>query len=113
MFIYGSGRPYTSRGEVSTSKIILFDVTNFNAFRIPDYHRLDLSAKYKTTVGKLKVESGITLFNVYNRENIKSRRFSLRYNLDDAREQITSVTAFPLENTLLGFTPNFFLNVDF
>ena len=113
VFIYGSGRPYTSRGEVSTEKIILFDVTNFNAFRIPDYHRLDLSAKYKTSIGKLKVESGITLFNIYNRENIKSRRFSLRYNLDDAREQITSVTAFPMENTLLGFTPNFFLNVDF
>lgn len=113
VFIYGSGRPYTSRGEVSNRKIILFDVTRFNAFRLPDYHRLDLSAKYKTTLRKVKIELGITLFNIYNRENIKSRRFSLRYNLDTERQQITSVTAFPLEARLLGFTPNFFLNLNF
>jgi len=113
VFIYGSGRPYTSRGEVSNRKIILFDATNFNAFRLPDYHRLDLSVKYRTTIGKVNFESGVTFFNIYDRENVKSRRFSLRFNLNEQRDQITSLTAFPVETTLLGFTPNFFINLNF
>ncbi|MGB3466267.1 MAG: TonB-dependent receptor, partial [Cyclobacteriaceae bacterium] len=113
VFIYGSGRPYTTRGEVSTSKIILFDVTNFNAFRLRDYHRLDLSAKYITNWKKIKLETGVTLFNIYNRENVKSRRFSLRYNLNDERDQIESVTAFPVETSLLGFIPNLFIYLNF
>ena len=114
VFVYGSGRPFTSRGAVNSTEIILFDIENYNRYRLPDYHRLDLSAKYKTNIGKLQVESGITLFNLYGRENVRSRRFALRYVIDpESDNQVNQVTAFPAEVRSLGFTPNFFMNLSF
>lgn len=41
-----------------------------NAFRMPDYHRLDLNATYKFSwIGGLPFEFSINLYNVYNRLN--------------------------------------------
>lgn len=41
-----------------------------NAFRLPDYHRLDLNATYKFPwIGGLPFEFSINLYNVYNRLN--------------------------------------------
>ncbi len=112
VFVFGSGKPFTPRGELSSEKIILFDVSKFNSERLPAYHRLDLSAKYVTKLGRIQIESGLTLFNVYNRNNVKSRRYSLRLNFDENNE-VSSLIAFPVEITLLGFAPNLFLNFKF
>ncbi len=113
VFIYGSGVPYTPPGEISGQNQILFDINQFNSLRIPEYHRLDLSVKYKQRLKRIGLETGITLFNVYDRVNVKSRRYALRFNFDPDTGNIASLTAFPADITLLGFTPNLFLNLNF
>ena len=41
-----------------------------NAARLPSYHRLDISARYRFVVGSLSGEVGGSIVNTYNRKNI-------------------------------------------
>lgn len=84
---YGSGFPFTlTQGffeeidfsdGVSTDYLtqngnigIIYD-ENLNAGRLPDYHRLDLSAKKRFDLSKKsKIEIIASISNVYNRDNI-------------------------------------------
>lgn len=72
-FVYNTGRPITG---VSSNYILQgIVVTNFssrNNFRLPDYHRLDLS--YTFTMNRLKSarwqsDVNISIYNVYGRQN--------------------------------------------
>ena len=101
-WIYTTGKPFTEPlGTYSvmqpngTSKI--YAVTSSeDGVRYPDYHRLDIAAKYKFLLGnKIKSEIGLSIFNVYNRKNIWYKQFSF----DQTGLSETDVT-------LLGFTPN-------
>lgn len=109
-FVYGSGRPYTAPQsiEVDEFQAILYDLNQINAERLPSYHRLDLSANYKMEFKKFGLEAGLTLFNVYDRKNIRSRRFLLTSDFDSERVEATSI-----DLRLLGFTPNLTLNFSF
>lgn len=109
-FVYGSGRPYTAPKSVELEEFeaILYDLNLINSERLPTYHRLDLSANYKMTFKKFGLEAGITLFNVYNRKNIRSRRFLLTSDFNSDRLEAT-----PIDFRLLGFTPNLTLNFSF
>lgn len=72
-FIYNTGRPIT--GVSSNYLLQGIVVTNFSArnnFRLPDYHRLDLS--YTFRLNRLKSarwqgDVNISLYNVYGRKN--------------------------------------------
>lgn len=116
ILIYGSGRPFTpANPEVFGESI--YDLTQINQHRLPDYTRFDISAKYSFPMGKLKCEAGITLFNLLDNVNIKSRRYSRQYFFDeDLVNGFTTgddVRIVALDTRLLGFTPNFFFNVRF
>ncbi len=83
---FGSGFPFTpTQGfypQVDFSNQFTYDYTtananlgyvpgNYNASRLPDYHRLDVSLKWFYDVNtKMKLEVNIGATNVYNRENI-------------------------------------------
>jgi ferric enterobactin receptor len=85
VWMYATGAPYTA--TLGFYSLTFFDnqgngqlymnVSDRNAYRIPDYHRLDLSATWKLRFGK-HIQSSLTvgLFNAYNRENILERTFS-------------------------------------
>jgi ferric enterobactin receptor len=109
-FVYGSGRPYTAPKSIELDEFeaILYDLNLINSQRLPSYHRLDLSANYKMNFKKFGLEAGLTLFNVYNRTNIRSRRFVLTSDFDSER-----LEAIPIDFRLLGFTPNLTLNFSF
>ena len=72
-FVYNTGRPIT--GVSSNYLLQGIVITNFssrNNFRLPDYHRLDLS--YTFTVNRLKSarwqsDVNISIYNVYGRRN--------------------------------------------
>ncbi len=121
VFIYGSGRPYTPNGGIKESgTVILYDVNRINSLRLPDYHRLDLSAKYTFEMGRYTAQTGLTLFNIYNQQNAKSRRYGVRYNFDENAAEADNLAAqeafvqiLELNTQLLGFTPNFFFNLRF
>jgi hypothetical protein len=78
---YGSGRPYTPVLGSYTFEFPNGDndeqlvYGNFNSRRLPAYHRLDLSAHYKLDLKKSKIEFGASIYNAYNRTNIRSIQY--------------------------------------
>lgn len=113
VFVFGTGRPFTPPGEIQDGYAILYDISRINSLRLPDYHRLDLSAKYNWQLGKLNGQVGTTLFNIYNRRNVRSRRYVERYEYDATATLDQSLKIIPVDAYLLGFTPNFFVRVSF
>jgi len=54
---------------VIDNKVVL-EYSNYNAFKMPDYHRLDVSANYKLkSFWNIQSELNFSVFNVYNRAN--------------------------------------------
>lgn len=108
-FIYGSGRPYTEplntiSVTLSTGQVInLPFIPLINNSRLPAYHRFDLNASYSFKTGNdSKFTVGTSLFNLYNRRNIRSRSFVL---LDE--------TVVQRDVEMLGFTPTLSLSYEF
>ena len=68
---YATGRPITlPSGSYKFQQFIVNLITERNGYRMPDYHRLDLSATYRpVSKRKWKSEWNFTIYNVYNRKN--------------------------------------------
>ena len=106
-WVFASGTPYTA--PESQYFIPLLDgqvnsyihVSDKNGYRLPDYHRLDLSLTRKYESDHWDTNVGISLFNVYNRKNVWYRD----YNLDTTPITITNVL-------YLGFTPTIFVQMN-
>jgi len=106
-WVFASGSPYTA--PESQYYIPLLDGENYsyihvsdkNANRLPDYHRLDLSASRRFSWGNWSTEVGLSIFNVYNHKNIWYRD----YNLDTVPIAITDVL-------MLGFTPTLYIQMN-
>ncbi|MEP5613745.1 MAG: TonB-dependent receptor [Cyclobacteriaceae bacterium] len=112
--VYGSGKPYSQPillGDTTRH----YDETKVNNLRLPSYFRIDLAAKYSFSIGKSQCDAGITLFNVFNRANVKFRRFTEQFLFEEQSESITEdqVRLVAIDTRLLGFTPNFFFNIRF
>jgi ferric enterobactin receptor len=109
VWIYGTGKPYTA--PLGAYQVILPDGTTKdfisigqkNAFRLPDYHRLDISAQYNFVLGNMGTATiGLSVFNVYNRKNVWYKQFSV------IEGQLVETNV-----ELLGITPNLFLSFKF
>ena len=81
-WILATGKPYTAATGVSTIAIGGGDRTvgfpDFgpkNAARLPAYHRLDLALNYDWRVGSARGTLGMTVFNVYGRQNVWYKQF--------------------------------------
>ena len=119
-WIYGSGRPFFEP-EINfitntSGDVIDFELINTrkNIVRLPNYHRLDVSAALKFEGEYMKGEIGLSLLNVYNRNNIQSRRLN-RNALEKAVAEGNTLSQENLyrEVSLLDFTPSIFLNLRF
>lgn len=107
-FVYNTGTTYTA--PVGAYELTMLDGTvmdyihvgDKNAFRLPSYNRLDLSATYRFSIGKTLSSLGLSVFNVYGRKNIWYREFDVVDN------EIVVIDV----NTL-GFTPNLFFSIKF
>lgn len=102
---YATGKAYTA--PVSQYSIRLLDneylsyihVSDKNAYRLPDYHRLDVSASRKyESGGNWITELGVSVFNLYNHRNVWYRE----YQLDTNPITVT-------DTLMLGFTPTVFI----
>jgi len=105
-FVFATGKPYTSPvGAYSISlldgeSVDHFAVSDKNAFRLPDYHRLDLSVNYhfdRILGGKGSI--GASIFNAYGRKNIWYKEF-----------EVIEGNILETDVNLLGFTPSLFFN---
>ncbi|WP_299523136.1 TonB-dependent receptor [Winogradskyella sp.] len=94
-----TGRPFTIAEEGNDG--IEFN-DGVNTGQLPVYHRLDLSSTYSFKMSKqnkLRGKVGISVRNLYNRNNLISREYRGNNSLDDPVELI--------ERFSIGITPNF------
>ena len=107
-FVYNTGQTYTA--PVGAYQLTLLDgaVADFihvgekNGYRLPAYHRLDLSVTYRFTLGQTKSSIGLSFFNVYGRDNVWYREFDVEDN-----------EIIIIDVNTLGFTPNVFFSIKF
>ncbi len=71
VFVYGSGTPYTPpSGLYMIGETIVQEYGRHNSARMPDYHRLDISATYDFPKrGRLGHSLNLSIYNVYARNN--------------------------------------------
>lgn len=103
-WFWHSGKPYSTINEAG-------DVISYNAKRLPDYHRLDVSAVYQFQTAKGNhFKIGVSVYNLYNRHSLLSKELERQYaNLSDFSNPRYSGR----EYYTLGIMPNLFLRFSF
>jgi ferric enterobactin receptor len=107
-WIYGSGRPFTPvLGTYSlelvngaTQQLVVYG--NPNSQRLPEYHRLDLSATYTFQWGGFPCQAGISLYNVYDRNNARDTQYFVAG--DSGVNQTYQLESRSVQ--MLGFSPS-------
>ncbi len=107
-FVFATGKAYTA--PINQYQLTLLDgsvnsyihVSEKNSLRLPNYHKLDLSASYTWKTKTTDMTASLSVFNVYNRKNIWYKEF-------DIQENVMNVT----DVTYLGITPNLTFTIRF
>ena len=102
-FLYATGKPYTSIVGGYTVKLLdgsekdFTDPSTTNGNRLPNAHRMDVSATYNFGHGSI----GLSLYNLYGHTNVWYKKYQ---TVTDAttNQKYLSVT----DVNYLGFTPN-------
>jgi ferric enterobactin receptor len=117
--VYGSGKPYPKyivsylRDENDVIKQVDAVLDYSNTSRLPAYFRLDISTSYKILIGKSQqLELGLSIHNVTNYENIKTRRIN-KDRFEEAKFTNKEIPAEYNDVILLGFAPSLFLSYSF
>jgi hypothetical protein len=97
VFTYSTGQPYTAgvaRYAVYTPVGWMGHVLpgNLYNYRLPPYHRMDVSITKKATFLGLEVNWYVQIYNIYNQKNIWFRWFNVQKN----PTEVTDVTLLPL-----------------
>ncbi len=110
-WIYSTGKPYTApmgAYQITSASGVsqtYYAVSDKNNFRLPDYHRLDLSGSYRFNIFGTKDRPNaisISLFNAYNRHNVSAKQF-----------QVVNNTILESNINYLSITPNVSLSFKF
>ena len=108
-WIYATGKPYTSVDGGYTQSLpdgstrTFYIVSDKNANRLADYHRMDIAATYNVKIEKIGSASiSFSIFNLYNRKNEWYKIFNSQSNY------IVETT-----KNFLGITPNITLTYKF
>ena len=102
-WIYATGTPYTAPEGIYEITLLNGDsrqyihVSDKNAYRLPNYSRVDLSVNYNFYIGNARAVLGASVFNLLNHENIWYKEFEQDNETGDLYE--TNIVK-------LGFTPN-------
>lgn len=106
-FAYQTGRPITYPDGIANYEGILYPIyNNRNGQRVPDYHRLDISATYlmkKTKHWEQSLTFGI--YNVYGRHNPYSIFF--QQNADSGLPEATQLSIFAAPIPFITYNFNF------
>ncbi len=102
-FIYATGKPYTSIVGGYTVKLLdgsektFTDPSTTNGNRLPDAHRMDVSATYNFGHGSI----GFSIYNLYGRSNVWFKKYQTVTDPTN-NDKYLSIT----DVNYLGFTPN-------
>ena len=100
---YSSGRSYTSEDYINVTTDFKVDIAQGkkNTLRLPPSHHLDISISKDFNLKYFNINSGLSIYNVYNRKNISHKR----YNPFSSGRIISNVM-------MLGITPTIFLEIN-
>lgn len=110
-WICSTGRPYTAPiggyqiPTASGTVESFYAVSDKNTYRLPTYHRLDLSGSFRFNLFKSKGKPNavsVSLFNAYNRRNVSAKQF-----------QIVDGAILESNINYLSITPNVSLTLKF
>ena len=103
-WIFSSGTVFTdlSNMTISDDETIFISDNDKNTQRLPPIHRLDLSITKSLSMFGRSMDTGLSIFNVYNRQNISHKRV----NPFGSKPSMTNVK-------MLGFSPTIFVKMYF
>ncbi|MGH2623674.1 MAG: hypothetical protein ACRDE7_08415, partial [Sphingobacterium sp.] len=105
-FVYNTGKAVTyPSGKYLVDGKTMFYYTNRNDYRMPNYHRLDLSATYEPKKQDKRFNSSWSfgLYNVYNRKNA----YIIDFRESDNNPNITQAYKIALFGIIPSVTWNF------
>ncbi|HSD63138.1 MAG TPA: TonB-dependent receptor [Ignavibacteriaceae bacterium] len=104
-WVYASGQGFTiPTGQfiftgigIEQTTDINFNYTDRNAYKLPAYHKLDLSASYKFSWAEVQWEAYLNIYNVYNRNNAFAQyvTFEKNNNGEDV-PKLKQISLFPV-----------------
>tara|TARA_Y100000815_G_scaffold258838_1_gene268694 strand:- start:734 stop:2107 length:1374 start_codon:yes stop_codon:yes gene_type:complete len=98
-WVYSSGRVYTDPKEIIIyNHQVLINSGMRNNKRLKPVHHLDVTLSRQWQINSVIIDTGISVYNLYNRENISHKR----YNPYTTGSIVSNVI-------MLGITPTFFL----
>jgi len=107
-WVYSTGAAVTFPiGRYEYEGMIVPIYSDRNEYRLPDYHRMDLSLTYKFGVNKTKgfrSELNLSIYNVYNRKNA----WMISFSQDDVDPNVTIAEKVYLFPILPSLTYNFY-----
>ncbi len=113
-YIFSSGTPYT---DISLLDDLSRDRTTIKPEErisyLEDYHRVDISAHYNFLLGGRKARIGASIFNLFDRKNVKQRQYIFAIAETRADNVPTFNTVVGTELQLLDFTPNISFSYSF
>ncbi len=96
-------------GSDNEEDFFFLDFDSPNSSRLPNYHRVDVSIwhKWKSKGNKVKGEIGLSLMNIFNRQNVFDTSYFIDFDEND------EVQLFQQTKYFLDFTPNLTFRVIF
>ncbi|MFP4488171.1 MAG: TonB-dependent receptor [Bacteroidales bacterium] len=107
VFVYATGNAVTfPEGKYSLNNILIPYFTARNAYRMPAYHRMDISMKIRGKERKgFNTSWDISVYNIYDRHNAYSIYFRENENNSAATEAV--------KLSLFGIVPSLTFNINF
>ncbi|MGE5436756.1 MAG: TonB-dependent receptor [Syntrophothermus sp.] len=115
-WVYGTGQAFSLPiGHYSLTSIInpqetaklYYEYSSKDAFRLPAFHKLDVSIKYEIKMEANELQISLDVYNAYNRYNAFTKYIG--YKLNEKNEKIPVLKQF----TLFPFLPTLGINYKF
>jgi hypothetical protein len=111
-YIFSSGQPFTDLSVLVVNPQDRRLVNPNQRIRyLDDYHRVDLGVNYTFPISKTNGELGFSLFNVFNRNNVKYRQYV--YAIRPQQNGNANIRLIGTELQMLGITPNLSFKISF
>ncbi|NRA47839.1 MAG: TonB-dependent receptor [Phaeodactylibacter sp.] len=112
--VYATGQPVTyPSGRYDYSGLTVADYGSRNQDRLPDYHRLDLSATLKSKPRpRMQGQWIFSVYNAYNRRNANSIFFQER-NTDGSGQEVATGVTEAVRLSFFGIVPSVAYEIKF
>ena len=112
-YIFASGRPFTDLARFQQQQdrrdVMIEDFITY----LPDYHRADAEVGYYFPIAGLQARAGLSVFNLFDHDNIKYRQYIYSLSPDENGAQLPQNVVLGNEVKLLGRTLNLSFKIKF